>query len=65
MKRQDSKSKIQVEKATIENRIASLTNRKRDALKGLLAGSANKQIAFGLGISARTVEIYRANHTAK
>ncbi len=30
-------------------------------LSGLVAGRANKQIAFDLGISPRTVEIYRAN----
>ncbi len=30
-------------------------------LDGLVAGRANKQIAFDLGISPRTVEIYRAN----
>jgi two-component system response regulator FixJ len=30
-------------------------------LKGLVAGRANKRIAFDLGISPRTVEIYRAN----
>jgi two-component system response regulator FixJ len=28
---------------------------------GLIKGRANKQIAFDLGISPRTVEIYRAN----
>jgi two-component system, LuxR family, response regulator FixJ len=30
-------------------------------LDGLVAGQANKVIAFELGISPRTVEIYRAN----
>jgi two-component system response regulator FixJ len=30
-------------------------------LGGLVAGQANKQIAFDLGISPRTVEVYRAN----
>ena len=30
-------------------------------LDGLVAGKANKAIAFDLGISPRTVEIYRAN----
>jgi two-component system, LuxR family, response regulator FixJ len=30
-------------------------------LNGLVAGRANKQIAYDLGISPRTVEIYRAN----
>ena len=34
-------------------------------LDGLVAGSANKTIAFDLGISPRTVEIYRANLMTK
>ena len=34
-------------------------------LDGLVAGKANKTIAFDLGISPRTVEIYRANLMTK
>ena len=34
-------------------------------LDGLVAGQANKMIAFDLGISPRTVEIYRANLMTK
>ena len=34
-------------------------------LDGLVAGKANKLIAFDLGISPRTVEIYRANVMTK
>jgi two-component system response regulator FixJ len=34
-------------------------------LDGLVAGKANKVIAFDLGISPRTVEIYRANVMTK
>ena len=34
-------------------------------LDGLVAGKANKVIAFDLGISPRTVEIYRANLMTK
>ena len=34
-------------------------------LEGLVAGKANKMIAFDLGISPRTVEIYRANVMTK
>jgi two-component system, LuxR family, response regulator FixJ len=49
------------ERAEIESRLAALSNRERDVLSGLVSGRANKQIAFDLGISPRTVEIYRAN----
>jgi two-component system response regulator FixJ len=34
-------------------------------LDGLVAGKPNKIIAFDLGISPRTVEIYRANVMTK
>ena len=49
------------ERAEIDGRLAALSNRERDVLVGLVAGHANKQIAFDLGISPRTVEIYRSN----
>jgi len=49
------------ERAEIDARLAALSNRERDVLSGLVAGRANKQIAYDLGISPRTVEIYRAN----
>ncbi len=51
----------QTERAEIETRLAALSPRERDVLNGLVAGRANKQIAFDLGNSPRTVEIYRAN----
>ncbi len=34
-------------------------------LDGLVAGHPNKTIAFDLGISPRTVEVYRANLMTK
>ncbi len=46
-------------------RLASLTGRERDVLNGLVAGLPNKTIAYDLGISPRTVEIYRANMMEK
>jgi two-component system, LuxR family, response regulator FixJ len=52
---------LQSERAEINARLASLTNRERDVLDGLVAGKPNKIIAFDLSISPRTVEIYRAN----
>ena len=42
-------------------RIAALSARERDVLKGLLDGLSNKEIARDLAISPRTVEAYRAN----
>jgi two-component system, LuxR family, response regulator FixJ len=55
----------QAERAEIDGRLATLSNRERDVLEGLVSGHANKQIAFDLGISPRTVEIYRANLMTK
>jgi DNA-binding NarL/FixJ family response regulator len=51
----------QAERSSIQSKIAALSNRERDVLEGLVAGRANKQIAYDLGISARTIENYRAN----
>jgi two-component system response regulator FixJ len=45
----------------IRARLATLTSRERDVLDGLINGKSNKSIAQELGISFRTVEIYRAN----
>jgi two-component system response regulator FixJ len=65
LNRQDSDSKRQAERAAIDDRLTALSNREREVLEGLVAGRANKQIAFDLGISPRTVEIYRANLMGK
>jgi two-component system response regulator FixJ len=55
----------QAERREIEKRIAALSGREREVLDGLVEGKPNKIIAFDLGISARTVEIYRANVMTK
>lgn len=49
----------------VRTRIKSLSERERQVLDGLVAGKSNKIIAYDLGISARTVEIYRANVMTK
>jgi len=54
-------SQREAQKATINSRLESLSNREREVLEGLVAGHSNKTIAYDLGISPRTVEIYRAN----
>lgn len=51
--------------AEIGRRLQSLSDRERDVLEGLVAGKPNKIIAYDLGISARTVEVYRANVMTK
>lgn len=61
LRQRDAENKRHGERAEIDNRLAALSNRERDVLTGLVAGRANKQIAYDLGISPRTVEIYRAN----
>jgi two-component system response regulator FixJ len=65
LNRQDVDGKRRAERSAIEDRIAALSNREREVLEGLVAGRANKQIAFDLGISPRTIEIYRANLMTK
>src|SRR5215472_1068607 len=61
LRQQADQTKRGAERAEIEHRIATLSPREKDVLAGLVEGRANKQIAFELGISPRTVEIYRAN----
>lgn len=56
--RQGHRSEVET---ALVRRFASLSERERQVLDGLVAGSANKTIAYDLGISPRTVEVYRAN----
>src|SRR5262245_5761278 len=58
-------SKRRAERTDINDRLASLSNTERDVLEGLVSGHPNKTIAYDLGISPRTVEIYRANLMTK
>ena len=51
--------------AEVQARLGGLSERERQVLGGLVAGKANKVIAYDLGISPRTVEIYRANVMTK
>ena len=49
----------------IRKNLATLSERERQVLDGLVAGLPNKTIAYDLGISPRTVEIHRANVMSK
>jgi two-component system response regulator FixJ len=45
--------------------MAKLSPRERQVLDGLVAGRSTKQMAYDLGISARTVEVHRARMLAR
>jgi two-component system response regulator FixJ len=49
----------------VRQRLDTLSERERQVLDGVVAGHPNKVIARDLGISPRTVEIYRAKLMAK
>ena len=53
------------EDPVVAARLATLSERERQVLEGLVAGHPNKTIAYDLGISPRTVEVYRANLMTK
>ena len=53
------------ETAVVRQRLETLSERERQVLDGVVDGHPNKVIARDLGISPRTVEIYRAKLMAK
>jgi two-component system, LuxR family, response regulator FixJ len=61
----DDVSRRHAERAEINAKLAALSQRERQVLEGLACGHPNKTIAYELGISPRTVEIYRANVMTK
>ncbi len=65
LRRLDQHTQHEVERAELCNKLAALSARERQVLERLVDGKANKVIAFDLGISPRTVEIYRAHVMTK
>jgi two-component system response regulator FixJ len=65
LKRQEKTTELQARTSEMQARIQSLSEREGQVLEGLVAGKANKIIAYDLDISPRTVEIYRANVMSK
>ena len=58
-------SKSEALSADMAARVASLTQRERQVMQGLVTGQSNKTIAREYDISPRTVEVYRANVMTK
>jgi two-component system response regulator FixJ len=61
----ESGAKDEAFSADMVARVASLTQRERQVMQGLVAGQSNKVIAREYDISPRTVEVYRANVMTK
>jgi two-component system response regulator FixJ len=59
--RQAGDDHARAERQHVLDRMAALSPREHEVMDGLVAGQANKAIAYDLAISARTVEVYRAN----
>lgn len=50
----------QAERQQLEERIASLTGREKQVFDAVLEGRHNREIAADLGLSVRTIEVYKA-----
>jgi two-component system response regulator FixJ len=61
----ESGSRNEALTADMAARVASLTQRERQVMQGLVTGQSNKAIAREYDISPRTVEVYRANVMTK
>lgn len=61
LKLDESRRWRDADRAQIEERLASLTERERDVMARILAGKLNKVIADDLQIAMRTVEVHRAH----
>jgi len=53
------------EKGQIQRRFESLTSREREVFAHVVKGMLNKQIAFKLGISEKTIKVHRGRIMAK
>src|SRR5262249_50705807 len=63
--RREKDSKREGERSEVASRLASLSNRERQVLDGLVAGRPHKTIAYDLGISPGRVKVLRANVMTK
>lgn len=62
---QADRTRVEDYQKRFQKMLETLSPREVDVLRGVLAGKMNKTIAYDLGISIRTVEVYRANLMSK
>jgi two-component system response regulator FixJ len=65
LKQREDSAKNEAVAGDLSARIASLSQRERQVMDGLVAGLSNKLIARDYDISPRTIEVYRANVMTK
>lgn len=65
MDRDAARRREEGERALVRERLARLTAREREVLDLVAAGRHNREIAGALGISPRTVEVYKARMMEK
>ncbi|WP_374627232.1 response regulator FixJ [Devosia sp.] len=65
VERADEQVRNEAAEELVRQRLDSLSERERQVLDGVVAGQPNKTIASELGISPRTVEVYRAGLMGK
>jgi two-component system response regulator FixJ len=65
LEQRDAKGSLTDEQAAARAKVDRLSQRERQVLKRLVDGQLNKTIAWDLGISPRTVEVYRAKLMVK
>ncbi|MBR1125183.1 response regulator transcription factor FixJ [Bradyrhizobium lablabi] len=65
LRRAETEAKNEAVTHEIAGRVASLSQRERQVMDGLVAGLSNKAIAREYDISPRTIEVYRANVMTK
>jgi RNA polymerase sigma factor (sigma-70 family) len=60
LRQQEQMLELRVQNEQLKNRFATLTEREQQVMKLVVAGYINKQIAYELGISEKTVKAHRA-----
>ena len=63
--RREADGRRDAQRSEVLDKLATLSNRERQVLDGLVAGLPNKSIAYDLEISPRTVEVHRASVMSK